>query len=52
MSDAMHDVLSRTPEAPEAWTGGIPGAGQWVAYEAAASFNAMLLDMLRRRLGT
>lgn len=35
---------------PEAWTGVIPGAGHWVAYEAADSFNAMLLDMLRRRL--
>lgn len=34
---------------PEAWTGVIPGAGHWVAYEAAASFNAMLLDMLARR---
>jgi pimeloyl-ACP methyl ester carboxylesterase len=29
----------------------IPGAGHWVAYEAAESFNAMLLDMLRRRVG-
>ena len=36
---------------PEAWTGVIPGAGHWVAYEAAASFNAMLVDMLARRLG-
>ena len=36
---------------PEAWTGVIPGAGHWVAYEAAESFNAMLLDMLARRLG-
>ncbi|WP_052389442.1 alpha/beta fold hydrolase [Belnapia moabensis] len=35
---------------PEAWTGLIPGAGHWVAYEAAASFNAMLADMLARRL--
>jgi pimeloyl-ACP methyl ester carboxylesterase len=35
---------------PEAWTGVIPGAGHWVAYEAAAAFNAMLLDMLDRRL--
>ena len=35
---------------PGAWTGVIPGAGHWVAYEAAASFNAMLLDMLHRRL--
>jgi pimeloyl-ACP methyl ester carboxylesterase len=34
---------------PEAWTGVIPGAGHWVAYEAAESFNAMLLDMLARR---
>lgn len=34
---------------PEAWTGLIPGAGHWVAYEAAASFNAMLLDLLDRR---
>lgn len=34
---------------PEAWTGVIPGAGHWVAYEAAESFNAMLLEMLRRR---
>ena len=36
---------------PEAWTGLIPGAGHWVAYEAAESFNAMLGDMLERRLG-
>lgn len=36
---------------PEAWTGVIPGAGHWVAYEAAESFNAMLADMLRRRIG-
>ncbi|MFC7541606.1 alpha/beta fold hydrolase [Siccirubricoccus deserti] len=36
---------------PEAWTGIIPGAGHWVAYEAAAAFNAMLLDMLARRIG-
>jgi pimeloyl-ACP methyl ester carboxylesterase len=36
---------------PEAWTGIIPGAGHWVAYEAAEAFNAMLLDMLRRRIG-
>jgi pimeloyl-ACP methyl ester carboxylesterase len=36
---------------PEAWTGVIPGAGHWVAYEAAESFNAMLLEMLRRRIG-
>ena len=36
---------------PEAWTGVIPGAGHWVAYEAAASFNAMLADMLDRRFG-
>ena len=36
---------------PEAWTGVIPGAGHWVAYEAAETFNAMLLDMLRRRIG-
>jgi pimeloyl-ACP methyl ester carboxylesterase len=35
---------------PGAWTGVIPGAGHWVAYEAAASFNAMLLDVLHRRL--
>lgn len=35
---------------PEAWTGVIPGAGHWVAYEAAEAFNAMLLDMLARRL--
>lgn len=34
---------------PEAWTGVIPGAGHWVAYEAAAPFNAMLRDLLRRR---
>jgi pimeloyl-ACP methyl ester carboxylesterase len=34
---------------PGAWTGVIPGAGHWVAYEAAESFNAMLLDMLARR---
>jgi pimeloyl-ACP methyl ester carboxylesterase len=36
---------------PEAWTGLIPGAGHWVAYEAAGPFNAMLLDLLRRRAG-
>ncbi len=36
---------------PEAWTGIIPGAGHWVAYEAAESFNAVLGDMLARRLG-
>lgn len=36
---------------PEAWTGVIPGAGHWVAYEAAEAFNAVLLDMLRRRIG-
>ena len=36
---------------PEAWTGVIPGAGHWVAYEAADAFNAVLLDMLRRRVG-
>ena len=35
---------------PTAWTGVIPGAGHWVAYEAAPAFNAMLLDMLERRL--
>lgn len=34
---------------PEAWTGVIPGAGHWVAYEAAHAFNAMLTDLLRRR---
>lgn len=36
---------------PAAWTGVIPGAGHWVAYEAAAGFTAMLDEMLRRRLG-
>lgn len=36
---------------PEAWTGIIPGAGHWVAYEADEAFDAMLLDMLRRRAG-
>jgi pimeloyl-ACP methyl ester carboxylesterase len=36
---------------PEAWTGVIPGAGHWVAYEAAEAFNAVLLDMLARRVG-
>jgi pimeloyl-ACP methyl ester carboxylesterase len=36
---------------PDAWTGVIPGAGHWVAYEAAEAFNAMLSDMLRRRFG-
>ncbi len=36
---------------PEAWTGVIPGAGHWVAYEAAEAFNAMLRDLLRRRAG-
>ena len=35
---------------PEAWTGVIPGAGHWVAYEAPEAFNAMLLEMLRRRV--
>ena len=45
-------ALRRVAEVqPEAWTGLIPGAGHWVAYEAAESFNAMLLDMLRRRIG-
>jgi pimeloyl-ACP methyl ester carboxylesterase len=34
---------------PDAWTGVVPGAGHWVAYEAAPSFDAMLLDMLDRR---
>lgn len=33
---------------PDAWTGVIPGAGHWVAYEAAPAFDAMLLDMLDR----
>ena len=33
---------------PEAWTGMVPGAGHWVAYEAAPVFDAMLLDMLDR----
>lgn len=37
--------------APDAWTGVIPGAGHWAAYEAPATFNAMLLEMLRRRVG-
>ncbi len=36
---------------PEAWTGVIPGAGHWVAFEAAETFNAMLLGMLKRRIG-
>lgn len=36
---------------PQAWTGTIPGAGHWVAYEAAEAFNVVLLDMLRRRVG-
>lgn len=36
---------------PEAWTGMIPGAGHWVAYEAAPAFNTMLDEMLRRRIG-
>ncbi len=35
---------------PGAWAGLIPGAGHWVAYEAAESFNAILEDMLARRL--
>lgn len=35
---------------PEAWTGVVPGAGHWVAYEAAETFNAMLPDLLRRRV--
>jgi pimeloyl-ACP methyl ester carboxylesterase len=34
---------------PDAWTGMVPGAGHWVAYEAAPAFDAMLLDMLDRR---
>lgn len=34
---------------PDAWTGVVPGAGHWVAYEAAPAFDAMLLDMLDRR---
>lgn len=33
---------------PDAWTGMVPGAGHWVAYEAAPAFDAMLLDMLER----
>jgi pimeloyl-ACP methyl ester carboxylesterase len=37
--------------APDAWTGVIPGAGHWVAYEAPESFNAMLLELLRSRVG-
>ncbi|WP_149538752.1 alpha/beta fold hydrolase [Siccirubricoccus phaeus] len=37
---------------PEAWTGVIPGAGHWVAYEAANAFNAMLDEMLQRRFGS
>jgi pimeloyl-ACP methyl ester carboxylesterase len=40
---ALHEVQ------PDAWTGLVPGAGHWVAYEAAETFNAMLADMLRRR---
>jgi pimeloyl-ACP methyl ester carboxylesterase len=36
---------------PDAWTGMLPGAGHWVAYEAAPAFDAMLLDMLDRRRG-
>jgi pimeloyl-ACP methyl ester carboxylesterase len=34
---------------PDAWTGVVPGAGHWVAYEAAPALDAMLLDMLDRR---
>jgi pimeloyl-ACP methyl ester carboxylesterase len=34
---------------PDAWTGVIPGAGHWVAYEAAPAFDALLLDTLDRR---
>lgn len=34
---------------PDAWCGMVPGAGHWVAYEAADAFNAMLLDLLDRR---
>ena len=34
---------------PDAWTGVVPGAGHWVAYEAAPAFDAMLLDVLDRR---
>jgi pimeloyl-ACP methyl ester carboxylesterase len=33
---------------PEAWMGMVPGAGHWVAYEAAPVFDAMLLDILDR----
>jgi pimeloyl-ACP methyl ester carboxylesterase len=36
---------------PEAWTGLIPGAGHWVAWEAAATLNVMLLEMLKTRVG-
>ena len=36
---------------PEAWAAVIPGAGHWVAYETPESFNAILLEMLRRRVG-
>jgi pimeloyl-ACP methyl ester carboxylesterase len=34
---------------PGAWTGVIPGAGHWVAYEAAPAFDAVLLDLVERR---
>jgi pimeloyl-ACP methyl ester carboxylesterase len=33
---------------PDADVRMIPGAGHWVAYEAAEQFNAMLLEMLKR----
>jgi pimeloyl-ACP methyl ester carboxylesterase len=33
---------------PDADVRMIPGAGHWVAYEASAQFNAMLLEMLKR----
>lgn len=36
---------------PDAWTGVIPGAGHWASYEAPETFNAMLLEMLQRRIG-
>ena len=33
---------------PDADVRMIPGAGHWVAYEASAQFNTMLLEMLKR----
>ena len=43
--DARMESLRGTR--PDAMLRVIEGAGHWVAYEAAAEFNAMALDILR-----